>query len=207
MCPLCHSTASPFANHGIRNFYQCSHCKGIFVHPSQLPDSKREMERYLYHRNDVGDKGYREFVTPMVNAVLNGHSPNETGLDFGAGPSSAVSAMLREHGFCIEEYDPFFKNNPLLLSKTYHYITCCEVVEHFHNPRKEFELLRSMLKPGGSLYCMTSIYEPTIDFTKWYYKNDFTHVFFYQQQTLEYIKAEFGFVKLSVQKNLITFSV
>lgn len=207
MCPLCQSPANLFASHGNRIFHQCSNCKGIFVAPSQLPDCKREMKRYLYHRNDVNDKGYREFVTPIVSAVLTNHSQKETGLDFGSGPSSAVAAMLREQGFCIEEYDPFFKNNPLLLNNTYHYIVCCEVVEHFHNPRKEFALLHSMLKPNGSLYCMTSIYEPTIDFTKWYYKNDFTHVFFYQQQTFQYIKAEFGFAKLNIHKSLIILSV
>ena len=35
-----------------------------------------------------------------------------------------------------------------------------------------------------------------IDFSTWWYKNDLTHVFIFQEKTFEWIKKELGFVDL-----------
>lgn len=78
-------------------------------------------------------------------------------------------------------------------------------MEHFFRPDKEFVLLKSLLNPGGKLYCMTDVYRNQLAFSDWYYKNDPTHVFIYTEKTLEFIKNEFGFKNLFIQNRLIVF--
>ena len=65
--------------------------------------------------------------------------------------------------------------------------------------------MRDLLLENGALYCLTDIYDSSIDFHNWYYKNDFTHVFIYQKETLEWIKENIGFSKLEIQGRLISF--
>ena len=113
--------------------------------------------------------------------------------------------MLRDKGFQIENYDLYFENNPELLTRKYDYISCCEVMEHFHQPYKEIELLKSLLLPKGKLYCKTEVFNNQKPFENWYYKDDFTHVFIYQLKTLEWIKNEFHFSNLIIKEKLIVF--
>ncbi|MEF8835931.1 MAG: methyltransferase domain-containing protein, partial [Candidatus Thermoplasmatota archaeon] len=78
-----------------------------------------------------------------------------------------------------------------------------EVIEHFHDPKTEFNRLKDLLLPNGRLYCMTYIYTDDIDFDSWGYKSDFTHAFLYQQETFEWIKENFGFSSLNIDGRLI----
>jgi hypothetical protein len=80
------------------------------------------------------------------------------------------------------------------------------VIEHFYHPKKEFEMLKGMLKDGGKLYLMTDIYDESIDFASWYYKNDPTHVFLYHKDAFEYIREKFEFKSVKVKGRLIVFS-
>ncbi len=129
--------------------------------------------------------------------------PESRGLDFGAGPGPVGPVMLAERGYRTVCYDPYFFNTPELLKKTYDYIFCCEVVEHFHTPATEFPLLFSLLSPGGSLFCMTHLYSSDIEFSSWYYKDDQTHVFFYREQTFRYIARKFGFSSCTIENRVI----
>lgn len=202
-CPLCQSSSSSFYKN---EFYLCDRCRGIFRPKNLLPTEREEKKRYELHNNDCNDTGYLQFVTPITNKIVENHQSTEQGLDFGSGPSSAISKILLEKKYQIHQYDPFFANNENILQNQFDYIACCEVMEHFHNPQKEFTLLKKLLKPKGKLYCMTHLYDQTIDFDKWYYKNDFTHVFIYQEGTINYIKNTFLFQSVSIKKRLICFS-
>jgi 2-polyprenyl-3-methyl-5-hydroxy-6-metoxy-1,4-benzoquinol methylase len=164
-----------------------------------------EKARYLEHNNDVFDEGYRSFVRPVTNAVTNSFTSQHHGLDFGSGTGPVISEVLKEKGYSIVQYDPFFLNKPELLTRKYDYIVCCEVIEHFSNPLKEFGLLREMLNPAGELICMTHIYSEIINFDKWYYKDDATHVFFYHRKAFEFIKLEFNFSELIIENRLVRF--
>jgi hypothetical protein len=53
---------------------------------------------------------------------------------------------------------------------------------------------------------MTHLYDSTINFEKWYYRNDATHVFIYQADTIQFIHKELGFSNVEIDKRLITFS-
>ena len=204
LCPLCLNSSIPFYKD---EFYLCSCCDAIFRAAEKLLDNEKEKQRYESHTNDSDDLGYQNFVAPITNAVLKKFSKDDVGLDFGCGKDSPIVKVLRQNEYEILEYDPFFFDDKKLLEKKYDYIACCEVIEHFYNPKKEFELLKKLLKEDGILYLMTGIYNSTIDFSKWWYKNDSTHVFIFQEKTFEYIKNKFDFKDLKIEKNFIKLSL
>lgn len=84
-------------------------------------------------------------------------------------------------------YDPLFFNDALALETHYDFITCTEVVEHFHNPFGEFERLDKLLKPGGVLAVMTRFQTDDAAFANWHYRRDPTHVVFYREATFQTI--------------------
>lgn len=173
--------------------------------PSDYITSEKEKERYEEHNNDVYDKGYQNFVTPIVENVLKDYSKSDIGLDFGSGTGPVITKLLRDKEYNIKVYDPFFADNKDRLEEKYDYIICCEVAEHFHNPNMEFKKLKAMLKTNGSLYIMTSIYNEDIEFKTWKYKNDATHVFFYHKKALEYIKVKYGFSEIVIDEDMIIY--
>lgn len=202
-CPLCHTPASPSP---IKHFFDCQVCRGRFRDPlcNLTPDN--EKARYESHNNDVNDKRYQDFVSPITNAVLKDFTPDHKGLDFGAGPGPVIAKMLEDQNYQVAKYDPFFHNHPEVLKQTYDYIISCEVIEHFNNPAKEFKLLKSILNPDGKIYCMTHLLDDEVDFNNWYYKNDPTHVFFYREETVAWIKETFGFKDSWIEGRLIMFA-
>ncbi len=206
-CPLCGEESQVFYSYKSRLYHQCNHCKGIFVDSQLLPNIEDEKSRYQEHQNDVEDKGYQKFVSPITSSILKEFTAQHKGLDFGAGTGPVIAKVLKDHKFSIKLYDPIFHHHPKLLQEKYDYIACCEVIEHFHHPKTEFVLLRNLLNEKGGLFCMTDIYDSTIDFHLWYYKNDPTHVFIYQKETLEWIKEELGFLKMEIQGRLISFYI
>lgn len=193
-CPLCGRPTDPFftSNRSVA-FRRCSCCLGIHVPSKSWLSADHEKEHYLTHNNDVFDPRYRSFVSPVVEAILSEQSPYAIGLDYGAGPGPVISKMLEEEFFQTKLFDPFFHPDPSPLNDRYEYIICTEVIEHFQKPYKEFKRLSDLLKPQGTLYCMTELYHDGIDFAKWRYKNDPTHVFFYRSPTMAWIANEFGF--------------
>lgn len=204
-CPLCSAVADLFDDNRGTFFFKCTGCHSVFRDPADELSPKLEKKRYEAHNNDPADPGYRSFVAPIVKEVLRRFTPTHHGLDFGAGPVPVITELLREKGYNIEPYDPFFHNDPELLKQTYDYIAACEVIEHFRFPAKEFKLLRSLLKPGGALICMTELYDEGQDFAKWHYKNDETHRFFYSRLALEWIRDNFGFSALKSEGRLVSF--
>lgn len=210
-CPLCESTADYFCSIGKkgRNYYRCAVCSSVFLHPEKYIDHTAEQLRYEEHNNDVKDKRYQNFVSPITTAITNQFSKNAKGLDYGCGTGPVASVVLEQKGFDeIALYDPFFQPHKEHLSASYDFIICCEVMEHFHHPQKEFALLNSLLKSTGKLFCKTSVLKTNYDedyFKDWWYNNDPTHVFFYTTKTLEYIADHFNFNELKVESQLITF--
>jgi 2-polyprenyl-3-methyl-5-hydroxy-6-metoxy-1,4-benzoquinol methylase len=204
-CPLCNSTATLFCEKPKHLFYKCTNCEGFFRPQHTFLSAQAEKEHYEKHNNDVLDERYQNFVSPIVEAVLLDFTTEAKGLDFGSGTGPVIAKMLTDKGYQVQNYDLFFANEPSLLKEKYDYVSCCEVMEHFHQPYKEFELLKSLLLPKGKLYCKTEVYTNQKPFENWYYKDDFTHVFIYQPKTLEWIKSEFNFSNLIIQEKLLVF--
>ncbi|WP_109298761.1 class I SAM-dependent methyltransferase [Aquimarina sp. AU474] len=204
-CSLCASEVEEFSEIQARKYFNCTVCKGISLDPNNFLSAKDEKNRYQLHDNDINDSGYQKFALPIVNSVLEVFDPNHNGLDFGSGSGPVITSLLRKEGYKITTYDPFFDPNTNALKTTYDYIVCCEVIEHFFYPQKEFKLLYSLLKPNGVLYCKTNIYNSSINFKSWWYKNDPTHVFFYSNDALNWIAAKFGFKAIEIKSDLIIF--
>ncbi|MDC7998879.1 class I SAM-dependent methyltransferase [Gilvibacter sediminis] len=190
-CPLCHSTDKQlFYQDRLHEFWQCDQCFGLYRAATNILSAQEEKERYLTHNNDVNDKGYRNFVAPFVNHITQNFTTEQTGLDYGAGTGPVAAVMLEEQGYAVKLYDPFFHPDPSPLKKPYDFIICCEVMEHFHQPDLEFAKLKSLLKPKGQLICKTDLYDGKLNFEKWYYKNDPTHVFIYHPKSLEFLAVQ-----------------
>ena len=205
-CPLCNNKSTLFYQQNDRIFFQCSTCNGLFLDQKLRLNSSKEILRYQLHNNDIEDIHYQKFVLPITTAIQKYFTKEDKGLDFGAGTGPVISKVLHDNKFQIAPYDPFFHKHPNLLKSTYNYIACCEVIEHFYNPKKEFSLLKKLLKPNGKLFCMTVLFDDTINFHDWYYKNDPTHVFIYHQKTIHWIKENIGFSKVTVDGRLISYS-
>ena len=204
-CPLCNNSGKIFYSSKRHTFNQCDICKSIYLDNSFFLNTEKEKERYEEHNNNVNDKKYQKFVSPITSAIFNNHTKDEKGLDFGAGTGPVIAKVLSSKNYNLSLYDPFFHNNKELLNNKYNYIASCEVIEHFHKPYKEFALLKSLLNNEGHLYLMTNIYNDSIDFRTWYYKDDKTHVFIYTKETLQWIKKEFGFKSLNIEGHFIEF--
>jgi SAM-dependent methyltransferase len=193
VCPVCRAPAPrPFLNVDGRDYWRCGNCEVLFLDPGQHPRPGDEYEHYLTHQNDPDDPRYRRFLAKLVHQLLERLEPGLLGLDYGCGPGSALAAMLREAGHEVALYDPFFHPDPSPLGRTYDFITCTEVAEHFHHPADEFDRLEGLLRPGGWLAVMTCFQTDDARFAGWHYRRDPTHVVFYRETTLRTIAAQRG---------------
>lgn len=192
---MCKSIGRPYCEN---IYFRCTRCDGVFKIKSRHLSLEDEKKIYLNHNNDVDDIGYQNSVRPLVDRVIESRALFEDGLDYGCGTGAVASKLLRESKFNMYEYDPFFAKREELLNRSYNFIIASEVIEHFANPKLEFELLRSLLKDGGGLFCKTHILRDDIDFASWYYRRDPTHIFFYSDRTFKYIKEQFFFSELKI---------
>lgn len=204
-CLLCVAAVDYYYQHQTYRYYRCTNCKSVMMDPEDRLPFDKEKERYDQHNNDVEDPGYRKFVSPLVEKILENCHVNSKGLDYGSGPGPVAAVMLKEKGLSVNLYDPFYYPDAGVLKKSYDFIICSEVIEHFHSPAKEFKFLKSLLNLGGSLFCMTEQLKDNLDFANWYYKNDPTHVFFYHPEGLEWIKKEYSFSSFLIKNRLIQF--
>jgi len=205
-CPLCLNTSLDEYDAIAGIFYlQCIKCGSVFKRPEYFPTLAEERARYLLHENNPDNAGYQAFVMPLVNSVLKSVPNLAVGLDFGAGTGPVAAKILEKKGYKLTLYDPFFHPNKDALNTTYDFIICCEVIEHFHRPHEEFQLLRKLLKPGGTLFCMTYLLPNKSVFKDWYYKNDPTHVIFYAERSIKWIQSSFNFSEVKIDGRLIIF--
>ena len=206
-CSLCSGTAYWLTTAADRDYYRCGGCRSVLLHPQFFLSSEQEKARYETHQNCTDDPRYQKFVSPIVDAIKERFGNQAIGLDFGAGTGPVITKMLSDAGYDMALYDPFFHDNPKALNQQYDFIACCEVIEHFHQPAKEFRLLRSLLKAGGVLYCKTELVSESTDFENWYYKNDPTHVFFYNQKAFAQICEDTAFSNVQIDGRLIILEV
>ena len=192
-CPLCHhDRPAPLAKIQGKTYWRCPVCRLAFLSPDERLDADAERTRYLQHRNNPADEGYRAFLSRLSRHLAPRLAPGSHGLDYGSGPGPALSVMLEEQGFAMSIYDPHFAPDTAALQRTYDFITCTETAEHFHEPAREFERLAALLRPGGWLGVMTEPLESGADFERWWYVRDPTHVCFYHRETMRWIAERFG---------------
>ena len=191
-CTLCsHPHTDLFHKDRSRSFFRCSNCGLIFVPAEHHLSTELEKARYDTHQNSSEDEGYRQFLSKILPPLLSKIGSGDRGLDYGSGPTPVLAQMLNEKGYETVCYDPFYFHNPALLAKRYDFITCTEVVEHFRDPITEWKKLINLVKKGGWLAVMTQLTLEDLDFGRWYYKNDTTHICFYAKQTFHWIADQY----------------
>lgn len=175
-----------------RDYGRCDACEASFVLPAQHPSAAEERTEYELHRNDPSDAHYRRFLARLAQPLLDRLAPGSDGLDFGCGPGPVLADMLRAFGHRVALYDPFFAPDASALLRGYDFITCTEVVEHFHRPAAEFARLDTLLRPGGWLAIMTCFQADDARFARWHYRRDPTHVVFYRAATFRLLARRFA---------------
>ena len=138
-----------------------------------------------------------------------GGKPNfkdKTILDFGCGHGPALADIFIKNKYLIDLYDPFFFPNKEIFSKTYDFITCTETAEHFFNPKKEFDLINTLLKKDGWLGVMTCFLTSHDAFDSWHYRRDPTHVVFYAEKTFEVIAKQRDWNCEIIAKDVVLFN-
>ena len=193
VCPVCRRADVRFLlSVDGRDYWRCAVCEARFLDPRQRPSRDDELAEYLRHENDPGDSGYRRFLSKLADPLLERLPPSSHGLDYGCGPGPALAAMLCEAGHTVALHDPFFRPDAAVLDGLYDFVTCTEVVEHFHRPAEEFDRLDRLLAPGGWLGVMTCFQTDDARFAGWHYRRDPTHVVFYRETTLRHVAATRG---------------
>jgi hypothetical protein len=191
-CVLCAAPRpQPFATIEREVYYRCGRCRLTFRAREQLPTRATELETYRLHENDPDDPRYRAFLARLTEPLRRHLTPGMVGLDFGCGPGPTIAPMLGAHGLEVIDYDPFFRPSREALARRYDFITCSEVVEHFHCPGREFERLDALLRAGGWLGVMTGMLEDDARFAGWWYRRDPTHVCFFRRETMSWIAGRF----------------
>ena len=206
ICIVCkNQKAVDFKNIKQKRYWKCSYCEAIFLDKEFYLSSNDEYKHYLTHNNDINDPRYKEFLSNLMLPLIERIKPNSIGLDYGCGPGPALSLMLREKGYQMFNYDPFFHPKKSNLLKKYDFISCSETVEHFHNPFYEFTRFNELLNDGGIIGIMTNFHSKENIFENWYYIKDPTHVVFYSKNTFLIIAKMFKWDCEFLNNNLVFF--
>lgn len=191
-CLLCHSSTEDY----VADVFQCNNCRLIFKNPNIHLSSAEDFKRYSTHQNNSQDQGYIDFLNRLVQPLSNFLPPTYSALDFGCGPGPTLSILLKKSGAETYNYDPIFFPEEKLLEKKYDVVTATEVAEHFKTPESDWKLLLNLVAPNGLLGIMTQMFNDSIDYQSWWYKNDPTHVVFYQKKTFDYLESFFDLEKI-----------
>jgi hypothetical protein len=205
-CPLCRSEATELFSKDVRrDYHRCSQCSLIFVPPAMRLALEDQALRYAKHENRRDDPGYVQFLLRLAHPLSVRLSPGAIGLDFGCGPVPLLGDLLTQMGFPTRSYDPIFAPHDALLDEQYDFITCCEVIEHVHEPNETLARLARMLRPAGTLAVMTRFYTPESPFDTWWYRRDLTHVCFYSAETMRWIAQQHGWSIVLPSDNVALF--
>ena len=207
-CLLCESENHVFFfKDKFRAYRRCNVCSIIFV-PTEFHVSKEnEKARYEEHNNDPNDLGYRQFLLRIAKPMKARFAKGAKGLDFGCGPTALLAEILERNGFEMEVYDPFYKTDKSVLENKYDFIVSTEVIEHLNEPLREFKKLFSLLNQNGVLAVMTQLYDNSMDFSVWHYKNDRTHICFYSIATYDWLSEYFGVSYAQVESDIVVFEL
>lgn len=175
-----------------------------------LPDIASEKAHYDHHQNDSDDQGYRDFLARLLTPLTKKLPHDAQVLDFGSGPSvdgkdTCLARMMRDFGYQVSCYDPIYCDDVSSLTRVYDAVTATEVIEHFHYPRRMFDRLYNVLKPGGILAVMTLLQTDDDAFADWHYRRDPTHVAFYREESFHWLSQHYDYSLTRPHQNVAFF--
>lgn len=212
-CGLCGNTqATLYHTHPHRplvgrQYWCCKRCELIQVAKADRISVDHEKALYDLHQNSPDDRGYQEFLTqvtkPLHSLLLEQSKPHAQGLDFGAGPGPAMPRILAALGHQCAIYDLFYAPEKSTLNRTYDFISATEVFEHLAEPAKVLDQLLPCLAPQGLLAVMMQRPDEQVDFSRWGYLNDPTHISFYTNTALSFISSHWPLNEVYRSNNVI----
>ena len=203
-CPLCAATdISPYHSDKTRDYVRCGTCDLVFVPRAQHLSHEAEKAEYDLHNNQVDDPGYRKFLSRMFEPMCERISAGSIGLEFGCGPGPALASMFSEAGHDMSVFDLYYAPNAAVFEQAYDFITATEVVEHLAKPRRELDLLWTVLKPGGWLGLMTKRVSTLEAFKDWHYITDPTHICFFSDATFAWLAERWGANLVVIGKDVV----
>lgn len=183
-------------------YHTCKKCDGIFLDSSFFLSKSEQKKRYEKHNNSLSDNGYKNFLKAFIDPVLNFSDVSSIIcnckemkiLDYGSGPEPALIQLLNEYKVNdmlpktteIRGWDPFFAPNEFFYSQGAFLVTCLEVVEHFETPKVDMQKLSSCCAKNGYVAIGTELIpdNDVAKFSKWWYRQDKTHVSFFSKKAL-----------------------
>ena len=204
-CRICESPSSEFYRdpRTLKTYHHCEECDLRFLNPVHYLSRGEEEARYRLHNNCVEDERYQKFNQPVIDLIRKRAAPLDI-LDFGCSDGPVIPHMLKGSGYNIEVYDPYFRPEESVLERVYDIVTVIEVAEHIYYPQKEFTRIKKMLNPGGQMIVMTELFKESMNFGDWYYRKDPTHVCFFSERTMNWLKDRLGFSSMTVDYQRLT---
>jgi len=166
-------------------------------------DSEEEKKRYSFHKNEIDDKGYIQFLNRAIIPTAEYIKQGMKGLDYGCGPNPVLAHLIEKKGIECLYYDPYFYPQCDFTTK-YDFVFATECFEHFFFPAQEIKRICSILKTNGTLSIMTEFITSSTSFDNWYYKNDPTHVCFYNEKSINYICNSYNLIQLYNDNHRVT---
>ena len=207
-CLICNNETSLLDDPQIKVVYSvCNNCGFIHKNKQFHVDEIEEKAQYALHNNSFESKGYVDIFEKLITDYITPLGIKGNVLEYGSGPGPVFKELLIRKGYSVYDFDPFFNDNILYLDHMYSLVTSTEVVEHFHDPLKEFSHLSSLLIKGGYLLIMTRFTtSKASEFLNWWYRRDTTHVSFYTLKSLEIIAEMFNLKVIKTNNiNVIIF--
>ena len=208
VCRLCGHHAEFFAAvaqpKDARRYHWCRRCGAIGVDSPFLPDLQTERERYREHNNQPDNPQYLAYLRGFLDSAIRPYvATGARVLDFGSGPEPVLSTLLRDGGWRVASFDPFFAPDPRAITgeTSYDAVVLLEVIEHLHHPGEELSRLNALLASGGRIILRTGVFDardPAVDpdaaarFLRWWYRRDITHVFFLTPRTIHWIQRQWN---------------
>jgi SAM-dependent methyltransferase len=189
-------------------YWQCSDCGYLFLEPSLRKNLSEEKARYTEHNNDLGDKNYIQYLEKTWSKVNDLVSSGSLVLDYGCGPTKGLEKVLEGSSLRVISYDPIFWPEELdEHRKQIDVIYCSEVIEHMFDPNSELDKWEELLKPGGLITLRTSFHPGPEKFKSWWYKDDPTHIGFFNEKTFEWFAEKRRWEILHMHSPYVSFRV
>lgn len=146
-CVVCKNKSEIIFNRKGYYYYQCSHCKTIFV-PGGIDQSGMVGGGYEVERNTQQN-------TDRILRFIDLVGKYGTILDFGCGHGMLVNDCKNADLDC-DGYDKFNYQLDRVPERLYNLISLVEVIEHTSHPFAEIDLIREKLFNKGIVYIETS---------------------------------------------------
>lgn len=188
-------------------YYHCENCDLIFIDQTHILKSDEELERYRSHNNSTEDPVYLAYFEKFISFAFNGLKNISQILDYGSGPEPVLATVLKKQGYFVDIYDKYFSPEKVYKDKKYDMIVSTEVFEHIWDPIPVLKELKMHIKENGYMVIMTNFHTAKkLEFKRWWYIQDPTHISFYSPKTFSYIAKTLDFnIINNNDRNIIVF--